>query len=192
MEYLNADFWNNLYVEQTTAWDLGSPSPPLKSFIDTLTDKTIHILIPGAGRAYEAKYLMEQGFHFVTVIDIAPTLVESLKAKFVSSPLHIVLGDFFDHVGQYDLILEQTFFCAIHPDLRKAYVNKMMELLKPGGRLVGVLFDRRFDGEGPPFGGSSAEYESLFKDHFQSMSIAPCYNSYAARAGFEVFIKMQK
>jgi methyl halide transferase len=191
-DHLNADFWNNLYLHQATTWDMGRPSPPLKSFIDTILDKSINILIPGAGRAYEAKYLIEQGFRSVTIIDIAPSLIVTLKSSFAATPLQIVFGDFFNHSGQYDLILEQTFFCAIHPDLRKDYVIKMSELLKPGGRLVGVLFDRSFEGEGPPFGGSASEYESLFKEHFQSRYISPCYNSIPARAGSEVFIIMQK
>ena len=43
-------------------WDLGEVSPPIKSYIDTLEDKNIRILIPGCGNTYEAEYLLEQGF----------------------------------------------------------------------------------------------------------------------------------
>lgn len=59
---LDADFWNERYSSQQTGWDIGSPSTPLKEYIDQLTDKDIRILIPGCGNAYEAEYLHQQGF----------------------------------------------------------------------------------------------------------------------------------
>lgn len=43
------------------------------------------------------------------------------------------------------VLMEQTFFCAINPSLRKDYVAKMHELLAPNGKLVGVLFDKEFE-----------------------------------------------
>ena len=45
-------YWSNRYEEDRTGWDIGYPSTPLKEYIDQLTDKTISILIPGAGNAY--------------------------------------------------------------------------------------------------------------------------------------------
>jgi len=84
--------------------------------------------------------------------------------------------------------VEQTFFCALDPSLRKDYVAKMVELLKPGGKLVGLLFDRQFEEAGPPFGGSKAEYEELFSGKLQISTLAPCYNSIGPRAGTELFL----
>jgi SAM-dependent methyltransferase len=101
-------------------------------------------------------------------------------------------ANFFAWEGAYDLILEQTFFCALPPDRRPAYVRHMHRLLKPGGRLVGVLFDREFGTAGPPFGGSRAEYETLFVPFFTPRVLAPCYNSAPPRRGTEVFISLEK
>jgi hypothetical protein len=95
---------------------------------------------------------------------------------------------FFQHEGQYDLILEQTFFCAINPALRKDYVAKMKTLLMPEGKLVGVLFDKEFDKEGPPFGGCKCEYEPLFKNDFHFKTFEACYNSAKPREGSELFM----
>jgi Thiopurine S-methyltransferase (TPMT) len=53
-------YWTNRYNDQSTGWDIGYPSTPLKEYIEQLTNKNIHILIPGAGNAYEAEYLLEQ------------------------------------------------------------------------------------------------------------------------------------
>ena len=59
---LNENFWNNKYINNETGWDLKAPSTPLKEYIDQLENKNIRILIPGCGNAYEAEYLLKQGF----------------------------------------------------------------------------------------------------------------------------------
>jgi SAM-dependent methyltransferase len=186
-------FWNNQYDAKTTGWDLGEVSPPLKAYIDQLANKNLRILIPGCGNTYEAGYLLQQGFTDITVIDIAPTLVAQLKDKFASNPhIKIILGDFFEHIGAYDLILEQTFFCAINPPLRKDYVTKMNELLAPDGKLVGVLFDKEFEQPGPPFGGCKCQYEPMFEKDFTFKTFELCNNSFVKRHGTELFINLQK
>lgn len=191
---LSAGYWDNRYQQQQTGWDIGHVSTPLKAYIDQLTDKHQSILIPGCGNSYEAEYLLENGFTQLTLIDIAPHLTEKLATKFsayLGRQLRIITGDFFEMEGQHDLILEQTFFCALSPGLRTAYADKTYSLLKPGGTLAGVLFNRAFEG-GPPFGGSIAEYQQLFQAKFILHTLAPCYNSIAPRAGAEAFIIAQK
>ena len=185
---LNEQYWNSQYLNSTTGWDMKQVSPPLKAYIDQLTNKNLKILIPGCGNSYEAEYLLNQGFTNITLIDIAPALVESLQKKFATNPsIRVLLGNFFELEGSYDLILEQTFFCALDPALRPAYVSKMYELLKPNGTLAGLLFNRKFEG-GPPFGGSEAEYRELFSKQFQIKTLEPCYNSFIKRADTEVFM----
>lgn len=189
----NQQYWDNLYQTQDTGWDIGYPSPALKEYIDQLTGKDQYILIPGCGNSYEAEYLLEKGFTRVTLIDISPLLTATLETKFkpyLGKQLNIITGNFFDLAGQYDLILEQTFLSALHPSLRTSYANKIHELLKPGGKLVGVLFSRTFE-DGPPFGGSQEEYINLFKEKFEIKTLEPCYNSIERRAGTEVFINVK-
>lgn len=191
---LNSQYWNNRYRNADTGWDIGYAAPPLTSYFDQLTYKNKRILIPGCGNAYEVAYLLENGFQNISVVDIAPDLTEALSEKFApheGKELTIYTGDFFDHTGVYDLIVEQTFFCALDPILRSRYVEKMHELLSPGGKLVGLLFNRDFQG-GPPFGGSREEYEPLFSQKFSRGSMEPCYNSIPPRRDAELFIQMEK
>jgi len=190
---LGETYWNNQYEAKATGWDLGEVSPPIKAYIDQLTNKESRILIPGCGNTYEADYLLKQGFTNITVIDIAPALVTQLKEKYKgNSNINIILGDFFQHAGEYDLILEQTFFCALNPPLRKDYVAKMNALLATHGKLVGVLFDREFEQQGPPFGGCKCQYEPLFQPYFVFKIFDSCYNSFVKRAGTELFINLVK
>lgn len=189
---LDQEYWDKQYISKATGWDLGQVSPPIKKYVDNLKDKHINILIPGCGNTYEAEYLLEQGFTNVTVIDIAPTLVKNLQKKFKNNTnINIVLGDFFEHQGSYDLIIEQTFFCALPPLMRQEYVSKMYQLLTEKGKLVGLLFNKFFD-SGPPFGGTQIEYEQLFKDYFDFQIMENCHNSIAPRANSELFIEFQK
>jgi SAM-dependent methyltransferase len=190
MEF-DEQYWNYRYKSGQTGWDTGYPATPVKEYIDQLSDKSLSILMPGCGNAYEAEYLLQSGFSRVTLIDIAGVAVKRLKEKFASQQINIIHGDFFKHEGQYDLILEQTFFCALHPLRRKDYARKMAELLKPGGKVAGVLFDREFD-DGPPFGGSADEYFELFSGYFTRIKIEACYNSIPPRQGTEVFIRIRK
>lgn len=183
---LNADYWSNRYQMNDTGWDIGYGSTPLVEYLQTITDKQLAVLIPGCGNAYEAEWLLQNGFTNVTVLDISPVLTAALKERFKNQPINIITGNFFEHKGQYNLILEQTFFCAIDPALRSSYVTKMHELLKPGGKLVGVLFNRSFEG-GPPFGGSKEEYELLFSKHLHIKKMELCYNSIPPRLGAELF-----
>ncbi|MGZ9676170.1 methyltransferase domain-containing protein [Flavobacterium sp. GNP001] len=188
---LNKNYWDNRYQTNNTQWDIGQVAPPIQEFIDTIADKNAKILIPGCGNCYEAIYLLQQGFTAITLIDIAPTLVNNLQEKFKNQlQIRVLLGDFFEHQDHYDYILEQTFFCALPPQNRPLYVSKMKELLAPNGELFGLLFDRDFD-SGPPFGGSINEYKNLFEKDFNIIRLEKATNSIQPRANAEVFIHLQ-
>jgi thiopurine S-methyltransferase len=192
MHNLNQDFWEQKYQSGDTGWDLGAPSPPITNYIDQITHKNLKILIPGAGNGYEVAYLLENGFSEVTVVDIAPSPIRNLARQFSSDGLTLINQDFFELQGQYDLILEQTFFCALHPSLRPQYATKMHELLLPGGKLAGLLFDFPITKEGPPFGGDAKAYQSLFSPLFNIKTLAPCYNSVKPRLERELFFIFEK
>lgn len=190
---LNKQFWDEKYNSQQTGWDLKGPSTPLKNYIDQLEDKEISILIPGCGNAYEAEYLLEKGFKNVQLIDISGVIVEELQEKFKNNQaIKIIHGDFFELEGSYDLILEQTFFCAIDPSLRQLYAKKTHQLLNNNGRIAGVLFNREFGNTLPPFGGNQIEYTEYFKALFNIKTMETCYNSIPPRANSELFIKLIK
>ena len=188
-------FWDKYYQTNHTPWDMGFVSPPLKAYIDQLTDKTKNILIPGAGNSYEAEYLWESGFKNLDVLDIAHTPLLNLKKRLPSFPKdHLINEDFFNQKREYDLIFEQTFFCSIDPSKREAYSQQIMKLLKPDGKLVGVFFTFPLDlnQSAPPFGGSIDEYENLFSKYLKILRMETSRNSHPARQDREVFIIAQK
>jgi SAM-dependent methyltransferase len=191
--YLDKNYWNNRWENSETGWDIGYASPAIVCYMQQVPRKDIAILIPGCGNAYEAAYLVEQGFINITLIDIAPEAVNRLKAKFIDFPqVNVLCEDFFEHQGQYDLVIEQTFFCAISPDRRPDYARKMADLLKNSGKIIGLLFNINFEKQGPPFGGSVSEYETTFTPCFDIKTMALCHNSIPPRKNSEVFIILNK
>jgi methyl halide transferase len=190
---LNENYWQDRYEKSQTQWDAGAITPPLRQYIDQLHDRNLKILIPGCGQAYEAEYLHQHGFQNVFVADLALYPLQALKHRVPDFPKHHLLHqDFFSLQGSFDLILEQTFFCALTPDLRPEYARKCASLLKPGGKLAGVLFEAEFEHPGPPFGGNREEYRHYFEPYFSFMVFDRCYNSLGPRQGRELFILLQK
>lgn len=190
---LDENYWEERWINEKTNWDIGYSSPAIEEYILQYPNKEASILIPGCGNAYEVEFLWNRGFSNITVLDISTTAAQILRDKYQDRKgVTVICEDFFNHQGKYDLIIEQTFFCALHPDLRPQYVNKMHGLLNKGGRIIGVLFKRVFEKDGPPFGGSVLEYQNLFNNDFQIQKMEECYNSIEARKGSEVFINLKK
>ena len=110
---LDAPYWEGRYASKNTGWDIGDISTPIKEFVDGLSDKSLQVLIPGAGNGHEAIYMREKGFDKVTVLDWSVSALNNIKSASPDFPDdYLIKGDFFEHLGQYDLILEQTFFCV--------------------------------------------------------------------------------
>lgn len=190
---LNESFWNGRWENNQTGWDIGEQSPAITTYMAQYSDKKAAILIHGCGNAHEADWLLQNGFSNITLIYIAPKTVVQLNEKYDQIPeVNIILGDFFEHQGKYDLIIEQTFFCAIAPSLRKKYVTQSASLLNENGCSIGLLFNTSFEKQVPPFGGSLTEYKLLFEKKFIIKKMEECYNSIQARANTEVFIKLIK
>ncbi len=194
----DAAYWQARYATPGRAgWDAGGPTPPLRAYFDQLlVARQPRILIPGAGRAYEAEYLHHLGFRHVVVADLAPEPLAALADRVPDFPKeNLWQADFFalPPTEPFDLLIEQTFFCALDPALRPAYARQCAALLRPGGRLVGLLFDTAFPNAAePPFGGSRAEYQAYFAPYFQFLHFETATNSLPARAGRELFICLEK
>lgn len=190
---LDQNYWSKRYRDENIGWDLGKVSPPLRAYIDQLQDLSTHILIPGGGNSYEAEYLYSKGFKNVFVVDLALEPLENLKTRVHDFPEeNLINQDFFEFEGSYDLILEQTFFCALPVEQRQEYVTKTNSILSPHGKVAGLLFNTDFPKEGPPFGGNKEEYCELFRSVFEIAVLEACYNSIPPRQGTELFFIFKK
>ena len=186
---LDSNSWNQRYLSKNTGWDIGYVSTPLKEYFDQLKNKHLRILIPGCGNSHEAEYLFSIGFQNVYVLDFSKKAIDNFSSRVPVFPKdNLLCEDFFNISGNYDLIIEQTFFCAINKSKRFEYVNKIHSLLNKNGRLVGLLFNGPMNDDHPPFGGSIAEYKKLFSSLFDLKIIQSSKNSISSRNGKELFI----
>lgn len=188
---LNESYWSTRYQQGQIGWDIGDVSTPIKEYIDQLENKELSILIPGAGNAYEAEYLWNSGFKNITVLDLAKEPLGNLQKRIPDFDSdNLVQGDFFDLDRTFDLVIEQTFFCALVPSLRESYVEKMAQVIEEEGKLVGLLFNIPLFEDHPPFGGHKKDYIPLFSKYFKVKVMEMAYNSVSPRAGNELFINM--
>lgn len=193
MKRLNKTFWEKRYRENKTGWDIGYISTPIKTYIDQLSNKDLKILIPGGGNSYEAEYLWKKGFKNVYVVDIVNQPLINFKQRLPKFPdKQLINTDFFKLDDSFDLIIEQTFFCALQPTLRQKYAAKINELLKESGKIAGLLFDFELTDDGPPFGGCKTEYLTLFTSIFNIKTLERSYNSIKPREDKELFFIFEK
>jgi len=186
-------FWDERYKQNQTGWDIGYISTPIKNYIDQLDNKNLKILIPGAGNSHEAEYLWNKGFNNLYVLDIAKQPLKNLKTRIPDFPdENLIQCDFFDLDDTFDLIIEQTFFCAINPKLRDEYASKTSDLLNNCGKLIGLLFEFELTDDGPPFGGSKSEYLYYFSKYYNIKTLERAYNSIKPRQDRELFFIFEK
>ncbi|MDN5199967.1 methyltransferase domain-containing protein [Fulvivirgaceae bacterium BMA10] len=190
---LDKNYWSNRYMSNETQWDAGTITTPLKDYFDQLINKESRILIPGCGNAYEAEYLFYQGFKNVYLVDLSSTPLSNFSQRCPGFPKsHLIHQDFFALDDQFDLIIEQTFFCSLLPKQRPDYARQVFNLLKENGKLVGVLFNDPLFDDRPPFGGNKEEYEVYFKPYFDFNVFEVCYNSIKPRRERELFMNLSK
>jgi len=190
---LSADFWDEYYESNDTQWDVGYPTTPLKEYFDQLTDKSLRILIPGAGRAWEAEYLYNLGFKNTFILDFSVLAIAEFEKRCYDFPGNQIINcNYFEHDSEYDLIVEQTFFSSLRPSQRQEYALSTHNKLSPKGKLVGLLFNHEFPFDKPPYGGSEKEYFELFNPLFELKIFETAYNSIMPRKGRELFLLLQK
>jgi hypothetical protein len=68
----------------------------------------------------------------------------------------------------------------------------MKSILNPKGKIAGLLFEFPLTSEGPPFGGSKEEYNTLFQKDFNIVTMEMAYNSITPRKNKELFVIFEK
>ena len=192
----NADFWNQLYIDKNTGWDIGRSTPIFVNWSKTLNSK-LKILIPGCGNCYDGIYLSKQN-HNVYALDFSENVIDEIikKSNEEKVSLKAICDDYFlfnqSYNNKFDILLEYTFFCAIPINMRELYVEKAFNVLKPGGQLVAIFIpiSKKTKKEGPPFYVDLDKTLKMFEKYFVVESIDMEPQSIKQRIGNEAFVKM--
>ena len=187
-EYGQKD-WQRHYESNDLGWDLGQVAPPFVKLWEEGKLPVGKALVPGCGRGHEVIFLAENGFE-VTAIDFSEGAVTYLERALKERNLNgrVLHQDFFgldnSHEGVYDLVLEQTFFCAISPRKRQDYVQNVKRLLKPRGVLVGLFYQTDKE-DGPPYNTTREDIEGNFAKNFEIHELDKTSMSAEQRKGKE-------
>ena len=186
-------------VAPGTRWDIGKAEPELVYEITQgmlQSSKGAKALVPGCGRGYAVKALAEAGY-FATGLELSKTATEVANKEQPHERAKYVVGDFFEHEDQYDVIFDSTFLCAIPPTKRTEWAMKMNQIVKKDGHLALQVFpvfeeapeislDGPF-GEGPPYRLTLNLVRELLKPYpFEEVLLRKTPPERAARGGSEV------
>ncbi len=162
--------WDDLYRRRETPWEKGKPHPALVDFLEESGPLRGEIFVPGCGSGQDVRALTTAENHVVG-IDVATRAMAKANASPRIANEEYLLADLFDLPAkfdyQFDWVFEHTCFCAIDPSQREAYVEAIVRLLKPGGKLLAIFFiNPDHDEEGPPYRVSTTELEKFFGKNF--------------------------
>jgi SAM-dependent methyltransferase len=184
----DAQFWEDIYLDDDAGWDLGGVTPVFDNIVDQLFRGKVCIV--GCGNGYDAVMFAQKGFE-VTAVDFAPSAVIALEKMSNQEKVNVQIlqSNIFDLTSEYDsvfdYVIEQTCFCAVNPERRQEYERLVYKILKPGGKLIGLWFplDKTIEDGGPPWGITIDEIKSIFKngwniekEEFPDISIQPRKN----------------
>jgi len=148
-------FWEDIYQQQQTGWDLGGPTPVFRRLLESGRLRPGRVIVPGAGSGHDAREFARRGFD-VTAVDFAAEAARALRAQAEpGSALNVIQADIFELPHSfdetYDYVLEYMCFCAINPQRRPDYADLVTRLLKPGGEYIHLAFPLGKREGGPPF-----------------------------------------
>ncbi len=135
--------WSDSYHNDRTPWDLGEAHPELRrrlaidSGLGCGSVGTAYV--PGCGRGHDAVALADAGWR-VIASDFAPAVATEVSRLLAPSGGEFLLGDSLRFGGPVDLWFDHTFFCAIPPARRDEYGMAATRAVRPGGRVVSIVF----------------------------------------------------
>lgn len=184
-------FWDEKYVNGQTGWDLKTPTPIFTGLLDeSMFIKPCKMLISGCGKGYDAVAAALRGFD-VTGVDFSAAAISfaAVLAEDANVKINFIVEDIFnlsEEIYSFDAVYDYATFCAINPERREEYANKLARLIKPGGKFIAILFP--IDGRegGPPFDIDPVEFYTTFSRHFKLEYSSRFINSIKPRSGKEM------
>ncbi|WP_176737006.1 methyltransferase domain-containing protein [Oligoflexus tunisiensis] len=174
--------WRERWLIGRTGWDQGRPHHELERLLQQATREGrlpagARIFSAGCGRAHNEAWLAGQGYQ-VDAMDAVPEAIEGARALYATqSGLNLAVADVFAAnapAAAYDAVFDRAMLCAIQPEHRATYIQRITSRLKPGGLVMAILFRRTRTPEGPPFAVDEAEAQRLFADQFDLCHASSC------------------
>lgn len=142
-------FWEDRYHANRTPWELPGAPPALLRFL-AANGVAGRVLIPGCGIGHEVRAFVQAGWPALA-IDYSPAAIDRARHALGALGDRVKLADFFrdDLGGPFELVYERAFLCSMAPHCWRDYAQRMAEIVRPGGCVVGI-FTYGAEPEPPP------------------------------------------
>jgi SAM-dependent methyltransferase len=196
-------FWEHYYHEPEIPWDLGAAAPPLVHWLENnptcfQQHAIVKVVVLGAGAGHDAAlFTQPNGLSknsTVTGLDYAPSAIQMATKRYGKIPnlqfeqadcLNLTNGPLAASLHHtFDLAIEHTFFCAIQPEQRDAYIENLCFVLKPKGYFLGLFWNHGGPG-GPPFDTTPEAIQQHFAPHFHLLTLDQATGSHPRRQNKE-------
>lgn len=174
------------YAAGRTPWDFGGVPDALHRFLDTHPGPPGRALIPGCGYGHEIEAFASAGWEVVG-IDFSTVAVAHARRRLGRGGDKVIEGDFFRHPFRersFDLVYERTFLCALSPERRPHYAQRLATLLAPSGLLCGFFFLGPEE-DPPPYPIAQAQLDDLLGAWFEKVQDCAVEDSLPLFAGKE-------
>ena len=192
---MDIDFWLDRWNNNETGFHQTTINPYLSYFYGEKgaspeRREKLKVFVPLCGKSKDMLWLSQAGYK-VFAVECSDSAVKAFfeenalnykhaekdpHALYISSnqksAIEIFQGDFFT-LHKKDLedvtdVFDRAALVALPPEMRKQYVKKMAEILKPGTRtlLVTLTYDQT-QMEGPPFSVPEDNVTELYSDYFK-------------------------
>ncbi len=178
---MDFEFWNNCWARPTQPFHLTAPHHFLTKYFPAYLSHQERVLLPLCGKTQDLNFLAKHGIHAIGIefnpvaVDsffkdsgLAPTITdEDGKARYQAPCIDLWCADFFDittsDVGRFERIFDRAALIALPDELRPAYAQHLVKLLKSEGKILLVTMDYVAEEmSGPPFRIDLLELERLF------------------------------
>ena len=193
------EYWETMYKSKKDTWDQGKASPILQEFFKHPScPKTGRVLVPGAGRGYDAAAWADRG-HETLAVDFSQTAFAALSALSEKHRKLSVLNiDLFElspkSTEPFDIIYEYCCFNSIHPGRRDEYFEVWDKMLAPNGVVIAAFYPliKTTSQEGPPHPTSEGELMARLDGVFDMAERIIPKKSLKERAGKEEIWLLKK
>lgn len=174
------EFWHQKWADNKIGFHQIDVNNLLTDYWHALHPKREErVLVPLCGKSEDLVWLAEKHDE-VQGVELSPIAVRAFFAEHFYTPLvtqingqhelyqfdelSIYTGDYFTApLEPVDLVYDRAALVALPQEMRAEYVNRLTQLLRPGGRILLVSLDYdQNEMSGPPFSVPQAEIETLF------------------------------
>jgi len=170
-------WFERLYVaagsgEASLPWDRGGPHPLIADWAHARRPdgRGRRAVVVGAGLGEDAELLAGLGFETVA-FDISPTAVATARERHPDTTVQYVVADLLDPPAdwrrRFDLVVESLTVQSLPDDLRPRAIERVRDLVAPGGTLLVVAAARDAAAgpvQGPPWPLTREEIDAFAGD----------------------------